>query len=1060
MRPFFRPFPILLASIMVVFLVHKKTTLSLGADLNSFSSAHASLWIADIEEGQQECRQGNPNKLIVPGPEGYYLQDYEKKLYDFILKRKYDKGLQWCVDKRIRDTGPFVKGSSYGTHPAVRIYYSPRVMYWLTGDPAYWKEGKVKRKKPREGEVPEGGMIVKEMFKQPAKLYQELHKLFDNKIYSQHVRDSLYEDLLSQLITGWAVMVKAPSSSRDGWFWSGIGGLKKGQTIEESIAAQLDNEQHIQSSGIGLAICLRCHASAEKDFTFITRDNIKGEKNTGDILRFFADNSWRDSSYLNQYPLNKIALNESCLADSLVKELLWLPPELRPWVDEEDPEWAKFINSHQPRLDPYVDLENARRLASINPDFAARFSQIKGHFKVKSFPSQWADHVPQGAKKVSHYITSDNCFGCHGGLGGSPPEVAMFVKTGPDYGDGYNISEYGEWRWSPMGLAGRDPVFYAQLESEMRLLGDDDAMKEQVTNTCLSCHGAMGVRQLKLDARKDKTLDSLFKLEYIYLTQQLSAKEKAPDDYRYHKYGELAREGISCTICHHINAPDPADVKKWSPNQPHWIKEETPKELAYFLFHNTTGQYNRGPANELNGPFKDVRTMPMEDVLGITPKQNKFIQNSQLCGSCHTINLPNIDQKFDSANVLNAAEKNPAFKQFNHSIEQATFLEWQNSAFASGKDFQSCQDCHMPNSFQTLDKKINIPQITSKIATIQDASYAAAENEAPEEEIQVPFRSDYRRHEHVGLNVFLLEMFNQFPEVLGVAEKDEMTYATNGNALAIENMVRQAREATVDLNCEVESFRNSNLQVEVGVTNKTGHRFPSGVSFRRAFIEFLVMQGDDVIWGSGRTNSIGVIVDENGIPLQTEFLPDSASHQPHYQTIRRQDQVQIYEELNLNVNHEFTTSFIHRNHNVKDNRLLPRGWRESSYFKDQGEVMVQFMEATDPENVGDDPDYKDPAPHIFSGQDKLLYKIQLPPGTDRSKISIKVSMYYQSIPPYYLNQRFSLVPDGEATQRLFYLTSRLNLEKTAMKDWKLPLVSVEMAYCEKMGKWVEVRLCK
>ena len=25
----------------------------------------------------------------------------------------------------------------------------------------------------------------------------------------------------------------------------------------------------------------------------------------------------------------------------------------------------------------------------------------------------------------------------------------------------------GEWRWSPMGLAGRDPVFYAQLECEL-----------------------------------------------------------------------------------------------------------------------------------------------------------------------------------------------------------------------------------------------------------------------------------------------------------------------------------------------------------------------------------------------------------------------------------------------------------------------------------------------------------------------------------------------------------------------------------------------------------------
>ena len=29
-----------------------------------------------------------------------------------------------------------------------------------------------------------------------------------------------------------------------------------------------------------------------------------------------------------------------------------------------------------------------------------------------------------------------------------------------------NLSPYGEWRASPMGLAGRDPIFFAQLQSE------------------------------------------------------------------------------------------------------------------------------------------------------------------------------------------------------------------------------------------------------------------------------------------------------------------------------------------------------------------------------------------------------------------------------------------------------------------------------------------------------------------------------------------------------------------------------------------------------------------
>ena len=55
------------------------------------------------------------------------------------------------------------------------------------------------------------------------------------------------------------------------------------------------------------------------------------------------------------------------------------------------------------------------------------------------------------------------------------------------------------------------------------------------------------------------------------------------------------------------------------------------------------------------------------------------------------------------------------------------------------------------------------------------------------------------------------------------------------------------------------------IDVEVKVTNKTGHRFPSGVGFRRAFLELSVLdQHDLVVWASGRTNGVGVIVDETG----------------------------------------------------------------------------------------------------------------------------------------------------------------------------------------------------
>ena len=61
--------------------------------------------------------------------------DFEKRILAFLQSGEY-KRLGWCRDKGstrlpLRDTGPFVQGVYYGTHPAVRIYYSPRAMEWL-----------------------------------------------------------------------------------------------------------------------------------------------------------------------------------------------------------------------------------------------------------------------------------------------------------------------------------------------------------------------------------------------------------------------------------------------------------------------------------------------------------------------------------------------------------------------------------------------------------------------------------------------------------------------------------------------------------------------------------------------------------------------------------------------------------------------------------------------------------------------------------------------------------------------------------------------------------------
>src|SRR6185295_18248628 len=77
---------------------------------------------------------------------------FQDVLSGFLTGFTYEK-LGWCEDKGLRDTGPYIDGTYYGTHPVVRIWYSPSFVRWLVGG--------------RVGAVPDGAMIVKEQFDTP-----------------------------------------------------------------------------------------------------------------------------------------------------------------------------------------------------------------------------------------------------------------------------------------------------------------------------------------------------------------------------------------------------------------------------------------------------------------------------------------------------------------------------------------------------------------------------------------------------------------------------------------------------------------------------------------------------------------------------------------------------------------------------------------------------------------------------------------------------------------------------------------------------------------------------
>jgi hypothetical protein len=250
-------------------------------------------------------------------------------------------------------------------------------------------------------------------------------------------------------------------------------------------------------------------------------------------------------------------------------------------------------------------------------------------------------------------------------------------------------------------------------------------------------------------------------------------------------------------------------------------------------------------------------------------------------------------------------------------------------------------------------------------------------------------------------------------------------------------------------------YADGQLTVQVQVSNKTGHRFPSGVGFRRAFLELSVLdQHEVVVWASGRTNGVGVIVDETGTPLPSEFMTvlnpeacaaDSAqceqAYEPHYQVITEQNQVQIYQELVKNPENRFTTSFLAQAATIKDNRLLPKGWTKEGPpgFAADPTWGPRFVVATSPKgNVLEDAAFQD-----GSGSDTIIYQIDIPEEIITGG-TVAATLYYQSIPPFYLMERFSTA-DGPNAQRLHFMASYLNVDGTPIEDWKLEVTTTQQA---------------
>lgn len=930
----------------------------------------------------------------VRDPSALPLDQYEAALDDFFGNWCHrDEAAGWRRDKRLRDAGPFTamlvggnwQGSGHGTHAPVVIWYSPEIADWLV-------EHRAEEGGEAEPPVPDGAIMVKEMFPFPAAACDQVDPL---KLFPTN---------------GAAIMVRDQEASYDGWYWGWHGfGSDSGWAPDWPPAPSnpLANQGFAQ-------YCLNCHASARNNLTFAAPQNIQGEP--GEPLVFLSQ------SFFDAPP----------------------PPSHHNAVTLPADEVRRLGEPHY-RADG--DLLEALRL---------HLAEVPSWDAVPTMPSETYDNTwvsAGGPTAADSFLTSSQCLGCHsaGSTG------LQFDMTQPSpHGDGLllNLSPYATWRTSPMGLAGRDPFFFAQLASETQSF--HAGSRSLVEDTCLGCHGIQGQRQFHIDRFETAGQCEDFTRAMVDAVPWPHDNPSAP----LANYGMLARDGISCTSCHRMALGEEAAELLEAPQNACVAERQALLNPDNHGFARTfTGSFLIGAPNRVIGPFEEPKVKPMENALGITPAHHANISSSEVCGSCHTVHLPVLQNE----------------RIIGYSYEQTTYPEWAFSAYrtgdspdgplphGAGERAESCQACHMPS--RDADGK----PYRSKSASIQEYStFPEAEHNLGPEDIDLPLRDGFALHTLVGLNVFLINIAQQFPDILGIRTQDPMLVSRGVDPLirSEQAMLDLAATETVSLSLSDISTADGILRARVSLDSKVGHKFPSGVGFRRAFLAFEVLdQGGELLWASGRTNAAGALVDEDGEPLEGEYWwaddcstrirPQERLHQPHFQTITRQDQAQIYQELvaappagveapscgpGTAPEGELTTSFLSICSVVKDNRILPHGYLpeaeriEIATTLGAGEELALEAGAA---AVGDDPDY------VTGGGDSLVYEIplvELPAG--RTPASVQARLYYQATPPYYLQDRFCTA-QGDDADRLKFLVSHLNLDGTAAEGWKLAVGSVE-----------------
>ncbi len=395
-----------------------------------------------------------------------------------------------------------------------------------------------------------------------------------------------------------------------------------------------------------------------------------------------------------------------------------------------------------------------------------------------------------------------------------------------------------------------------------------------------------------------------------------------------------------------------------------------------------SGNYVITDDSLIYGPYQYPDTFFMQQFIGYTPTYEPQSMTSELCATCHTLFTPTLD---DQGNAV------------GDFPEQTPYIEWKNSIYP-GQQI-SCQSCHSPKIFDPID-----------IATIPESD--------------TTHRSPFWKEIFAGGNTLVLKMLRDYPDTLQVTA--ETGHFDTTLSFTMKNLQQ------LSLNLYLNAFlENDSLTVSVKIQNITGHKLPTGIPLKRMWIHLKADdQDNNKIFESGSWDSEGRVI---GMDLPYE---------QHYISINREDEVQVYEGVPVDINGDVTYTLLKAHTFTKDNRIPPIGFKTTHNSYDTTAIFG---------NALNDPDFNRSNGSEGTGTDVTTYRI---PVAGLQALNILAEVCYQTLKPEvaeYLAgissldiDRFNWMYSAADKNPVVMKSEELNFVITENKEVKVPNIDFKL----------------